>query len=169
EIDEVFRHVDQVGQAVDSVPEDGAYRSALPQQEEEKQHGQHPEPAGEDAQFDREPGRDDSETVKRRNRNQVQHHRGDLQEDEEGKRRPEVEVAEGRRAAEHQERPSDQHRKQKVAEWTGSGGETAPAIVAPAGMAKAGLTRAAPSSAGSGRLRRLLLTEPGVVRYWRSA
>jgi len=32
EVDEVFRHVDQVGQAVDRIPEDGAHRSAPPQQ-----------------------------------------------------------------------------------------------------------------------------------------
>src|ERR1700674_1012793 len=129
-INEVVRHVQQVGESVHKVPEHRAHRHAPPEKEEEKQQGQHPEPIGEDAQFDREPGRDHPETVKGRYRNQVQHHRRDLEEDEESQSRPERESAEWWGTVEHQERPSDQQREDQVAERTRGRSEAAPAIVA---------------------------------------
>ena len=96
EVDEVLRHVQQVAQARHEVPEGCADRSALPEQIEEQQQRQHAEAVGENPQLDREPGRDDAESIERRDRDKVQDDGGELQEHEESEGSPEVDVAEGR-------------------------------------------------------------------------
>src|SRR5207253_2789157 len=96
EEDEVIRNAQQAAQAVDEVPEGCADRSALPEQIEEQQQRQHAEAVGENPQLDREPGRDDAESIERRDRDQVQDDGGELQEHQESEGSPEVDVAEGR-------------------------------------------------------------------------
>src|SRR5438552_858066 len=91
EVNEVARHVQQVGQTVREAPEGCAYRSALPEEIEEQQQGQHAEPVGKDLQLDREPGRDDAESIEWWDGNEVEQQGGHLQEHEEGKGGPEVE------------------------------------------------------------------------------
>src|SRR5207302_8739450 len=99
----------------DEVPEGCADRSALPEQIEEQQQRRHAEAVGENPQLDREPGRDDAESIERRDRDKVQDDGGELQEHEESEGSPEVDVAEGRWPLEDEEGPADQDGEEQIA------------------------------------------------------
>src|SRR5438552_10579023 len=105
--------------AVYEVPEDCADWDALPEEEEEHEHGQKAKAARHDSQLDRKPGSDHAEAVEGRDRDQVEHDRSHLQEHQEGQRRPEMEVAGGRLTMEQNKRPADQHGEDQVADRSG--------------------------------------------------
>src|SRR2546423_4269372 len=130
EVYELGRDVQRAGQTIDEVPERGAHRAALPEQEEEHEQREHPQAVGKNSHFDREPRRDDPEPVERWNRDQVQDHGAELHEHEEGERGPERLVAEWRGALEHQEWPADQDGEQEVGYGARGRCQAAPSAVA---------------------------------------
>src|SRR3989442_1014991 len=52
EVYELGRDVQRAGETIDEVPERGAHRSALPEEEEEHEEREHPQAVGKNSQFD---------------------------------------------------------------------------------------------------------------------
>src|SRR5438105_2661668 len=128
ELDEVPRDVEQAAQAEGDVPEGGADRPALPEQEEQQNERDHPDAVRQDSQLDREPGRDDAEAIEWWDRKQVDHQGRDLEKDEKRQRRPEALVARRRAILEHEKRPAERDGKQQIAQRAAGGGKSPPPI-----------------------------------------